>query len=313
MPMRTTFLTLAATVFAGTAYAETPRVIADVAPIHSLVSQVMEGVGEPMLLIPARTSPHGHSLKVSQARALSEADVVFWVGEALTPWLEKALDSLAKDAVAVELLDIDDLSLLSYGEDEEDEHDDHDDHDDHDHGHKHEHDHQGLDPHIWLDPVNGQMVLNAIAETLSKRDPDNAEQYRGNADDASERLGKLIAETVEATADITDRPYIVYHDGYRYFEARFGLGRAIPISDGHATKPGARRLSEIRDELAEMNARCIFAEKQFGSRTVQSIVRGTDAIEAQLDPLGQSFDPGPALYDALIRDLTKTLVGCLKP
>ena len=298
--MRTTFLTLAATLFAGTAFAEPPRVIADVAPIHSLVAQVMDGVGEPLLLVPARMSPHGHALKVSQARALAESDIVFWVGEALTPWLDKALSTLAADAEAVELLDAENLSLLHF--DEED-----DDHDDHAHGH------EGIDPHIWLDPVNAQSLIAVIARTLAARDAENAARYLANAEAATKRLDTLISETEEHTAAIRGRRYIVYHDGYRYFETRFGLGRAIPISDGHAAKPGARRLSEVRDALVEIEARCIFAEKQFGSRTVRSILRGTDTVEAQLDPIGQSFEPGPALYGALIRDLTKTMTRCLKP
>jgi zinc transport system substrate-binding protein len=300
--MRTTFFALAATAFAGSAYAEPPRVVADVAPIHSLVAQVMDGVGVPTLLMQARTSPHGHALKVSQARALAEADLVFWVGESLTPWLEKALDTLTHDAVSVELVDTENLSLLEYSEDE-DAHHDHEDDDDH----------QGVDPHIWLDPVNAQVLVSAIAQALASHDPENAEQYRSNARAASKKLDALIAETTEATATIKDRRYIVYHDGYRYFEARFGLGRAIPISDGHATTPGAKRLSAIRDAVSEFNVSCVFSEKQFGSKTVRSIVRGTDTIEAELDPMGQSAEIGPALYGALIRDLTKTMVGCLKP
>ena len=305
--MRTMMLTLASIVFSVKAHAQSPSVVTDVAPIHSLVAQVMQGVGKPVLLIPAKVSPHGHALKVSQMRALTQADIVFWVGEALTPWLEKALDRLPEDAEAVELLDVDGLNLLTYDTDEK-EGDDHDEHDDHHHGH----DHAGLDPHIWLDPANAKVLIDAIANTLAQRDEANAERYKTNAKTAKDTLEKLLTDTHSATKIIKDKRYIVYHDGYRYFEAQFGLGRAVAIADGHAAKPGAKRLIAIRKTVAELSPHCIFSESQFETRPVQSLLRGTDAVEAQLDPMGQSIEPGPRLYETLIRNLTNTFTRCLK-
>ena len=301
--MRTTFFAIAATLFAVSAHANPPNVVTDVAPIHSLVAQVMKGVAEPILLVPAKTSPHGHSLKVSQARALTEADIVFWVGEGLTPSIKKAINSLAENATAVELMDAKGITLLGYDESIEKE--------DHEH-HHHGDGHGSHDPHIWLDPENARVIVMAVAEVLVTQDPDNAERYRANAIAADDALNQLIEETTARTDEIRDRRYIVYHDGYRYFEERFNLGRAIPIANSHAANPGAKRLAEIREALTQTRANCVFAEKQFGTRTVDSLIRGTDAVTAELDPMGQGFETGPALYAALIRDLSKTMVGCLR-
>jgi len=293
--------------FSTAAHAEAPAVVADVAPIHSLVAQVMEGVGEPYLLIPARTSPHGHALKISQARVLSNADLVFWVGETLTPWLEKALDTLADDAEAVELLEVEGLTLL--GGTEEEEHDeDHEEDADDDHHH-----HGDADPHIWLDPQNAAVLIEAIADALAEADPDNTKAYRENAAKAVARLDVLATEVVSQMVPFAGQQYVVFHDGYRYFEARSGLGRAIAITGSHAAKPGARRLSEIRQVMRETSVRCVFSERQFGAKSVNAIVRGTEARRAELDPMGESLKPGPDLYDGLIRGLAKSFSGCLKP
>lgn len=141
-----------------------PSVAVDIAPLHSLVSQVMDGVGKPKLLIPTGASPHHHSLRPSDAKALSKADVVFWVGEGLTPWLEKALDNVAGSAEKVEVLEIagtttyafrEGATFESHDHDEKhhkekghhkDEHHDHGKHDHEKHEHK-EHDHHGHDKH----------------------------------------------------------------------------------------------------------------------------------------------------------------------
>ena len=86
--------------------AEPLRVVADIAPVHALVAQVMGETGAPDLLLPPDTSPHAASLRPSDARRLSAADVVVWVGPELTPWLEKSLTSLAPDARVVGLLNV---------------------------------------------------------------------------------------------------------------------------------------------------------------------------------------------------------------
>ena len=119
------------------------KVVASIKPIHSLVSYLMDGVGKPDLIVDGYASPHGFALKPSHAKMLQSADLIFWVGEDLENFLEKPLNSIAKKAEKIELLEIKGLTKLKFRErnifDEHDDHghDDHakkeDDHDDHDH------------------------------------------------------------------------------------------------------------------------------------------------------------------------------------
>lgn len=151
--MTRTFLSaaLAATAFSVPASADAPRVAVDIAPIHGLVSQVMDGVGVPDLVIPQGASPHDHALRPSEARALDRADLVVWMGPELAPWMEKAVDSLAKDAKILRLLGADGLVLLEFREgisfatatQDARPHEHHDGDREHEHGHDHEdnHDH----------------------------------------------------------------------------------------------------------------------------------------------------------------------------
>ena len=149
-------LSISAALLSGTAMAEAPRVAVDIAPVHSLVARVMEGVGTPDLIIPSGESPHGFSMRPSSAEALQEADVVFWIGHDLTPQLEDAIETLAENASVTELLESEGVTLLDFRESalfEAHDHGDHEDHDDHghddhdDHGHEeakaeeHDHDH----------------------------------------------------------------------------------------------------------------------------------------------------------------------------
>jgi len=144
--MRTTFLIATASTLALTsaALADAPSVAVDIPPVHSLVAKVMEGVGTPDLIVQQGASPHGYSLRPAEAEALQKADVVFWVGEALEPWLERSIDSLATDAKSVELMESEGTTELEFREGATFEKHSHD-HGDHDHeaeDHDHEHEHE---------------------------------------------------------------------------------------------------------------------------------------------------------------------------
>ena len=148
-------LSLTATLMGGTAFADVPRVAVDIAPVHSLVARVMDGVGTPDLIIQSGASPHEYSLRPSEASALQEAGLVFWVGADLTPWLTDTIETLAPNAVVTSLLEADGTIELEFRENalfEAHDHDDHDDddHDDHagDEDHDdHDHDDHGHDDH----------------------------------------------------------------------------------------------------------------------------------------------------------------------
>ena len=90
----------------GMAAAAPLRIVADIAPVHGLVSLVAEGAGSPDLLIDQQASPHGYAMRPSEARMLERADVVIHVGGGLAPWLERAVERLAADARILELIDV---------------------------------------------------------------------------------------------------------------------------------------------------------------------------------------------------------------
>ena len=127
---------------AGVARAEVPAVVADIPPVHSLVAVVMDGVGTPDLLVQPGASPHGYSMRPSEARALDQAQAVFWIGESLTPWLANSIEALAADAHVIELMEVAGTTELEFREGATFEaHDhDHEDHGDEDHAHGAGHD-----------------------------------------------------------------------------------------------------------------------------------------------------------------------------
>ncbi|SDH20378.1 zinc ABC transporter substrate-binding protein [Alloyangia pacifica] len=338
---------LPALLLASPAFAEVPKVVTDIAPVQGLVASVMGDLGTPEQLVPAGASPHSHALKPSEARALQNADLVFWIGEELSPDLARKIEAIAKEGTAVTLFDLpgtqhfearNDVLFAEPGahdehdhgghddhdaqeeaghDDHEHEHDDHDEHahdthDDHDdHGHDAEgHHHEGDDPHAWLSVDNASTWLTAIAETLSKQDPENAETYAANAEAAQTRIAAARASAEELLAPVQGSNFVVFHDAFQYYEKSFGLTVLGAISLSDATAPSPARLDALRDALDGAETACVFAEPQFDPRLIAAVTEGAGTPVAELDPLGTKIAPGADFYPALIEDLAQRIADC---
>lgn len=323
---RLLLLTTAAMALAQTAAAEDAlKVVTSIKPLYSLTTALTAGTAtETTLLVKGAASPHTYSMTPSEARALQNADVVFWIGPALEHFLDKPLDALGGNAQIVELEDAPGVETLApreggafeAHEHDEDDHEGHDHEedgrDDHDHeaGHD-EHNHDGeVDPHMWLDPLNARAFAAAMAATLAENDPANAEIYADNAEKLEARLDGLTTDIQAQIDAVNAKPYVVFHDAFHYFGNRFGVEAAGSITVNPEAPPSAQRIREIHDKLTELGAACVFSEPQFPPKIVDTVIEGTDARTGVLDPLGAGLEDGPDLYFLLLENLAGNLTDC---
>ena len=279
------------------------NVMASIKPIHSLVSAVMDGVGTPSLIIEGAGSPHTYALKPSQAAALQDADLVFWVGQDLEAFLEKAIDGVALNARSIALSDAHGLTKIKFREGGSFDAHAHDEHDDHGH--------EGYDPHVWLDPENAKALIHEIEEALVAADPENAATYERNAEAMMGKLDALITEIDAELEPVKGKGYVVFHDAYQYFERRFGVSAVGSITVSPEILPGAKRVSELQEKVKSLDATCVFSEPQFEPKLVTTITENTTARTGVLDPLGASIESGPGLYFTLIRTMAHSPKDCL--
>ena len=302
------------------------KVVTSIKPIHSLASYLMDGVGKPDLIVDGFNSPHGFSMKPSHAKMLQNADLIFWIGEDLESFLEKPLNSIAKKAEKIELIEIKGLNVLKFRErnifDEhdhddhakkEDDHDDHDDHakkeDDHDDHDEHEgHGHGEYDPHVWLDPINAKVILKEMTEHLIENDSKNASTYKSNLEKALNDIDKLTMDVMTELNESTSS--IVFHDAYQYFEKRFNVKILGAFTVNTDVMPGAEQLSEIREIIEHDKVKCIFSEPQFNPDIIKVVAKDMNIKTGVVDPLGATLNPGKDLYFDLIRNMSASFKGC---
>lgn len=302
-----------------------PKVVASIKPVQSLVAAVMDGVGEPSVIVDGAASPHTFALKPSTAKLIADADVVFWVGPELEPFLSKPLETLGEKAEAIELSEAPGVNKLPVREDANFEPHDHGHEEgeaghshaghDHSHGHSHDHghghEHGEFDAHVWLDPENAKAMADDIAHHLSEADPENAATYAANAAALKEKLTALETELAAELEPVKDKPFIVFHDAYQYFEHRFGVRAAGSVTLSPEVQPGAERVAALRTKLKDLGAVCVFSEPQFEPKLVSVLIEGTDVRTGVLDPLGADVANGKDLYFEVTRNMAASLKSCL--
>jgi len=295
-----------------------PAVVTDVPATHSLVAMVMGDLDEPGLLVKGSASPHHYSLRPSGAHLLESADLVIWLQAELSPWLVESIQALAPAAQSLELMqaatshklparqqvhfmpqrsreplpaDVDSAKTSKSGDQVR----------------------EVVDPHGWLDPVNAQIWLGLIADSLQQLDPDNAAEYQSNARVAQEVIEALQEQLQQQLAPLADLRFMVAHDSFQYFEHRFGLSNLAAVTSGDAVKPGPKRMQTLRDVAREHRPVCMFAEPTANPRRLAVLLDGLDVRVGTLDPLGLTLTPGPDLYPSLLKLLATDLSACLQP
>ena len=301
MPFRLAgVLAIVALALSGPARAgKAPKVAVSIKPIHALVAGVMAGVGEPALLVPGAASPHHHAIRPSEAKALHEARLVFWIGRELETFLERALGTLAKEtrvvalgeAAGVERLGLRAGDMAAEGDVGQE--------------------HAAADMHLWLDPDNARAMTRAIVRNLTTLDAANAVAYAANGAAIERRIGALDRRLARVLGPLKDRPYVVFHDAYQYLERRYGLRPLASVTVHPDRRPGARTIRRVREAILKGGALCVFIQPQFRPAVVETLVAGTGARIGRLDPMGAAVPPGPGAYFTLMGELAAALTGCL--
>ncbi len=305
------------------AAAEVPRVLADTAPVHSLVSMVMGDLGSPELIVPPGTSPHDANLSPSEAMALTEADLIVWTGPGLLPWMGESLTSLAPDTATLALLETEGWEPLPLRDGAHlGEHDhDHADHNSHDHAsddtHEHaaeeEHREESVDPHAWLDPDVAVAWIGHIAGALSEADPDNADTYERNAVEASEHIASLRIDLQKQLEPLAGLGYAVGHDAYQYLERAAGLPANWAVANAAGQDPAPRDVAGLRDAVLSGEVVCLLLDAETDPAWAQTLGEGMALRTVTVDPDGVNLEPGPTLYPALMQNLAEALQFCLAP
>ncbi|WP_370280191.1 zinc ABC transporter substrate-binding protein [Pontibacterium sp.] len=203
----------------------------------------------------------------------------------------------------------------------QDEHEDHDhakhedEHDEH-HGEEtvadahHDHEHAG-DPHLWLDPIVTLEFGKELQEQLARRYPAHAETFASNYKRLEQNVLSLDAELKESFKPLQASGFFVFHDAWDHFVNHYGLNQLGYFTVDPGRKPGARHLTEIREQLEHKKAVCVFSEPQFKPSIIRAVTNGLEVRQGEIDPLATDTELTRDSYTAYIRSVADQFIGCL--
>ncbi|UTA47770.1 metal ABC transporter substrate-binding protein [Simiduia sp. 21SJ11W-1] len=282
-------LVLVALLGAAAAPAQSARVVASIEPLAMLAEPLL-GPGDSLeVLLPPNRSPHHFALRASHLRMLQSADVVLWVGPILEPFLVKALQG---HPAAEPLMDLPDMQWPEPLHQTEVGH------------HSHE-----RDPHVWLNPDNGAVIVRWLAAQLMAQAPEQADAIAGRRDALLAQLAELAQSLKERLAPFAGRAFIAYHPAYEHFNARFGLTQRAFVALTPEQKPGARHLMDLQHEAR--GVQCLVTESFYDTQASHQLAAQLGLPFVVADPMGAALGPATWRYGSLLSELAGTLAGCL--
>ena len=147
--------------------------------------------------------------------------------------------------------------------------------------------HEDVDPHIWLSPKRVIVMIETIAEELSKLDEVNRQVYMQNAADYIEKLNELDAEIKTAVESMDNKSFMIYHGSYGYFADDYGLTMISLESDGKAAT--AAKMQEAIDMANEQGIKAIFYQDEFADTQAKTIAEEIGGVVQRAAPLSDEY------------------------
>ncbi len=277
-------------------------VLTTIKPLGLISSAITDGVTKTEVLVPVTASPHNYALKTSDVAKLRKSDLVVWIGEDIESFLTKSIANLDNDKV-LSLSKIKNIQDYVHHNQSSSHSKDH---------HKHEDHHHDIDWHIWLSPKIAVIIAEEIANKLTKKMPNQADKIKKNLANFKANIEKTHKVISKQISKVKNKGYYTFHDAYGYFERNYGLHSLGSFTINPSIATGVKKIAEIKKEINEHNAVCLFVEPQFTPKVVDRLQRQTSVKVGKLDPLGEKIPLTAQGYTLYLQSLANSFTDCLE-
>ncbi len=259
-------------------------VFTSIAPFSYVIERIGADRIETNTLVPPDQSPHTYSPPPSQMARLSEATMFFRAGVEFEYSLMPKIRGSAPHMTIIDLrhgISLREMNAQDHTEQSENRHN-------HRHDHAHRHDHtDGLDPHFWMDPMRMKKAAQTVRDALIKNDPAGDSLYRVNYQALAADLDSVHAALTRILQPVRGKKIFVFHPAFGYFAEAYGLEQvAVEIA---GKEPGARGLARVIEQAQAANARVLFVQPQFSSKSARAIAENINGAVVPIDPLARKY------------------------
>jgi zinc/manganese transport system substrate-binding protein len=170
--------------------------------------------------------------------------------------------------------------------------------------------HPGGNPHFMVDPRNGIVLANAIAERLAKIDSDKAADFRKRAQSYGADLKKHIEKWEKDLKPYAETPVITYHKSWIYFLDWAHFRDMGTIEPKPGIPPSPEHVVQLIRKMKQQKIRLILMEPFYPKGVAQDVARQTGAKLLVL-PVEVKGSAEVGTYIDVFEQMTKQLKAAL--
>ncbi|WP_458118921.1 metal ABC transporter substrate-binding protein [Paenibacillus sp. Z6-24] len=265
------------------------QIVTSFYPMQEFTSKIAGDLADVQVLVPPGTEPHDWEPTPQDIAKITEADMVVYNGAGLESWMTQVQDAVGTSGPKMVEASKDIQVMDGYSEEEEHagEEEAHAGEEAHDHAAEkgHDHDHGGMDPHVWLSPMQAQTEVRNIETALSELAPDHAADFKKNADAYLAELKQLDEDYKTNLSNTKRKDFITQHTAFGYLARDYGLTQVGISGLSPEEEPTAAKMAEVVDFAKQNNVKTIFFETLVSSKVADTIANEVGAETAVLNPL----------------------------
>ena len=266
-------------------YASKPEISVSIVPQKYFLEKIVKDKFDINVMVKAGSSPHTYEPKTSQMKSLNNSKLYFYTGiEFEKAWLEKFKKSAPNTLFIDSSANIQRIAMEEHSHEEEGpeghKHEKHNDHED-------EHEHDGLDPHVWLDPVLVKIQAKNIYDAVVLIDASNKDFYTKNYEEFIQELDVLDVKIKEILAPYSQKAFMVFHPSWGYFASRYNLEQISIEIQGKEPKPN--ELIELVKDAKKHDIKIVFVSPQFSQKSAKTIAQNIGGNVVAIDSLSEDW------------------------
>ena len=251
------------------------NVVTTVAPLTDIVRNIGGDRIDLFGIVPDGTNSHTFEPKPSDAKRLSQADLVIVNGLQLEePTLKLAEANLRSGAEIKKLGDgtVGEREWLfdfSFPREE-----------------------GKPNPHLWMNPKYALKYAELTRDWLAAKDPKNGDYYRANYDRYKAQIDRLDAGIRLAVQTVPERNrrLLTYHDSWAYWAREYGWQVIGAVQPSDFQEPRPQDVASVIDQIKREQVPAIFGSEVFPSKVLKQIASETGA--RYIDKLSDDAPPG---------------------
>lgn len=248
---------LTATIFAKL------NVVVSIPPQKYILNNIAKDLVNSTVVVKPGNSPHTYEPKPSQMVAISKANIYFAIGvEFENIWLDRFKNQNSKLIIIKTQEGIKKIPV----------------------GNK---DAKKLDPHIWLDPKNIEIIAKNMAKALIEQDPTNKAFYQSNLEEFLKEVNRVDKEIEKKLSGLRNRKFLVFHPSWGYFAKRYNLVQIAIEVEGK--EPSPKELIKIIKLAKKEKVRAIFTQPEFSQKSAKLIAKELGIKVVAISPLEQNI------------------------